>query len=68
MDWDIMSGTDKREFLIYVAAAIAMSAAVVVVAVAVVAAVVYAPWYIKPIAAAFSVTLVLVIASAFYGD
>lgn len=68
MDWDIMSGTDKREFLIYVAAVIAMSAAVVLVAVAVVAAVVYAPWYIKPIAVALSVALVLTIASAFYGD
>nr|DAN77015.1 MAG TPA: hypothetical protein [Caudoviricetes sp.] len=68
MDWDTMSGTDKREFLIYVAAVIAMSAAVVVVAVAVVAAVVYAPWYIKPIAVALSVALVLTIASAFYGD
>lgn len=68
MDWDIMSGTDKREFLIYVTAVIVMSVAAVSIAVAVVAAIVYAPWYIKPIAAAFAVALVLMVASAFYGD
>ena len=68
MDWDIMSGTDKREFLVFIASLIVIVVGVGILIAAMIAAIAYAPWFIKPIFIALALALVLAIASTFYGD
>ena len=68
MDWDIMSGTDKREFLAFIASMIVIVVAVGILIAILIAAVIYAPWYLKIVFVALTAALLLAIASTFYGD
>lgn len=68
MDWDIMSGTDKREFLVFIASLIVIAVGIGILFAIMIAAVIYAPWYMKIVFAALTVALLLAIASTFYGD
>lgn len=68
MDWDTMSGADKREFLVFIASLIVIVVGVGILFAIMIAAVIYAPWYLKIVFVALTMALLLAIASTFYGD